>query len=170
MSLPGAQYLRHILEEVDYLVEHSRWRRSRPVPERRNASPRLRPEPGDHRRGRKESSVRVSRTAPRHRVACHGWDERPAHPRLLRRRLRSGLGRRGQQSTPPGSADPRPPGGDRLHLVPATPRRRPRHAPGARPPAHQRSLGDVREPPAGLADPGDRDAALPQTPLDRGAG
>ena len=24
MSLPGAQYLRHILEEVDYLVEHSR--------------------------------------------------------------------------------------------------------------------------------------------------
>ena len=24
MSLPGAEYLRHILEEVDYLVEHSR--------------------------------------------------------------------------------------------------------------------------------------------------
>lgn len=24
MSLPGAEYLRHILEEVDYLIEHSR--------------------------------------------------------------------------------------------------------------------------------------------------
>jgi len=106
MFLSGAEYLRHILEEVEYLVEHSRGVASEEF---------LRDE--TLRRAFVRSLEIIGEAAKKvppelaEQLRDIEWRamagmERPPHPQLLRHRLRPGLGRRGQQSPPwgPGSA------------------------------------------------------------------
>jgi len=104
MPLSPLEYLRHILDEAEYLLS-ARGIEQGAVSTEPNAHACLRQERRDYRRSVEESASRIEEPAPRSAMEGHGRHERSAHSRLLRRRLRSDLGRCPKQDTVASRAD-----------------------------------------------------------------